>query len=252
MLMKLALHFFFMTIASSGFWACQNDTPPVSSESPGMTRETPPPVSTSVEPRQPKASPGNFENLIADYESKDRVIWQKPDMVISLLGDLEGKTVADLGAGSGYFAFRMLPKAKKVIGVDIDPRFIEFMDSVKVRLPKQYQDRFESRLAQPDDPMMKPGEVDAVVMVNTYGYIENRVNYLKILSKGMSDDAELLIIDFKKNSLPIGPEDEFKVALSQVERELKAAGFEIQKIDNEALDYQYIIMAAKRGSTNDR
>lgn len=210
-----------------------------------MTRETPSPVSTRVEPRQPKASPGNFENLIADYESKDRVIWQKPDMVISLLGDLEGKTVADLGAGSGYFAFRMLPKAQKVIGVDIDPRFIAFMDSVKVRLSKQYQDRFESRLAKPDDPMLKPGEADAVVMVNTYGYIENRVNYLKTLSKGMSDHADLLIIDFKKNSLPVGPEDEFKVAVSQVERELKSAGFEIQKIDNEALDYQYIVMAAK-------
>lgn len=210
-----------------------------------MTRETPSPVSTSIEPRQPQASPGNFENLIADYESKDRVIWQKPDMVISLLGDLEGKTVADLGAGTGYFAFRLVPKAQKVIGVDIDRRFIEFMDSVKVRLPKPYQDRFESRLAKPDDPMLQPEEADAVVMVNTYGYIENRVRYLQILSKGMSGGAQLLIIDFKKNSLPIGPEDEFKVAVSQVERELKAAGFNIRKIDNEALDYQYIVMAEK-------
>lgn len=210
-----------------------------------MTRETPSPVSTSIEPRQPQASPGNFENLIADYESKDRVIWQKPDMVISLLGDLEGKTVADLGAGTGYFAFRLVPKAQKVIGVDIDRRFIEFMDSVKVRLPKPYQDRFESRLAKPDDPMLQPEEADAVVMVNTYGYIENRVKYLQILSKGMSGGAQLLIIDFKKNSLPIGPEDEFKVAVTQVERELKAAGFNIRKIDNEALDYQYIVMAEK-------
>ena len=246
--MKRALLFFFTTTAWAAFWGCQSDTPPVSSESPGMTRETPPPVSTSIEPRQPKASPGNFENLIADYESKDRVIWQKPGMVISLLGDLEGKTVADLGAGTGYFAFRMVPKAKKVIGLDIDPRFIAFMDSVKVRLPKQYQDRFESRLAKLNDPMLNPGEADAVVMVNTYGYIENRVNYLQTLSKGMSDNAEILIIDFKKNSLPVGPEDEFKVAVSQVERELKAAGFEIQKIDNEALDYQYIVMAIKGGA----
>lgn len=243
--MKRALYFFSISVVWAGFGACQNDAPPVSSESPGMTRETPSPVSTSIEPRQPQASPGNFENLIADYESKDRVIWQKPDMVISLLGDLEGKTVADLGAGTGYFAFRLVPKAQKVIGVDIDRRFIEFMDSVKVRLPKPYQDRFESRLAKPDDPMLQPEEADAVVMVNTYGYIENRVRYLQILSKGMSGGAQLLIIDFKKNSLPIGPEDEFKVAVSQVERELKAAGFNIRKIDNEALDYQYIVMAEK-------
>lgn len=245
--MKRALLFLISTMIGAGFLACEGETAPGPAETPVMTRETPATITPSDEPRQPKTSPGNFENLIADYESKDRVIWQKPGMVISLLGDLEGKTVADIGAGSGYFAFRLVPKAKKVIGVEIDPRFIAFMDSIKVRLPQPYQERFESRLAKPQDPMLKPGEADAVVMVNTYGYIENRPQYLATLSKGMSDGAQLLIIDFKKNSLPVGPEDEYKVAVGQVERELKSAGFLIQKIDNETLDYQYIVMATKDG-----
>jgi len=248
--MNRVLLFFTFSAACAGFWACQGDTPPVSSDSQGMTRETPSPTYTDVEPRQPRASAGNFENLIADFESNDRVIWQKPGMVISLLGDLEGKTVADIGAGSGYFTFRLVPRAKKVIGVDIDPRFINFMDSVKVRLPEQFRDRFESRLAKPDDPMLKPNEADAVIMVNTYGYIENRVKYLQTLSAGMSVGGVLLIIDFKKNSLPVGPDDEYKIALSQVERELKAGGFEISKTDNEALDYQYIVLAAKPKSSS--
>lgn len=211
-----------------------------------MTRESPPPLATSSEMPRPRPGAGSFENLVADYESKDRVIWQKPGMVISQLGELEGKTVADIGAGTGYFTFRMVPRAKKVIGVDIDPRFIDFMDSVKVRLPEQYQSRFESRLAKPDDPMLKPEEADAVIIVNTYGYIENRVQYLRTLSKGMSAGATLLIIDFKKNNLPIGPADAYKVALNQVERELEAGGFDIDKIDNESLDYQYIILASKK------
>lgn len=211
-----------------------------------MTREIPPPVPTSIEQREPKASPGNFENLVADYESKDRGIWQKPGMVISLLGNLDGKTVADIGAGSGYFTFRMVPLAQKVIGVDIDPRFIAFMDSVKVRLPEQYRSRFESRLATPDNPKLNPEEADAVIIVNTYGYIQNRVKYLQTLAKGMKPGAELLVIDFKKNNLPFGPSDEFKVALNQTEKELELSGFEITKIDNESLDYQYIVLAAKR------
>ena len=193
----------------------------------------------------PKTGAGNFESLIADYESKDRGIWQKPELVISQLGDLNGKTVADIGAGTGYFTFRMVPKAKKVIGIDIDQRFINFLDSVKVRLPAQYRERFESRLAKPDDPLLRPGEADVVVVVNTYGYIQNRIQYLKTLSKGMSPGAQLLIIDFKKNNLPIGPPDEYKVALGQVEKELVTAGFGIEKIDKDALDYQYIVLAFK-------
>ncbi len=193
----------------------------------------------------PKTGEGNFETLVADYESKDRVIWQKPEMVISMLGDLEGKTVADIGAGTGFFTFRLVPLAKKVIGIDIDTRFISFMDSVKVRLPEKYAARFESRMAKPEDPMLKPAEADAVVIVNTYGYIENRVKYLKTLATGISPGGKLLIIDFKKNNLPVGPSDEFKVSSNQVEKELIEAGFVISKTDKTSLDYQYIVLAIK-------
>jgi SAM-dependent methyltransferase len=233
------------TLLAIGLAACRNEATPIA-EQPGLTREQIPETTGTPESvALPRTGEGNFENLVADFESKDRVIWQKPDMVIALLGDLRGKTVADIGAGSGSFTFRLVPKAKKVIGIDIDPRFITFMDSVKVRLPQQYQDQFESRLARPDDPLLKPGEADAVVIVNTYGYIENRVQYLKTLHKGMSDHGRLLIIDFKKNNLPIGPPVEFKVAQSQIERELRSAGFTITSIDNESLDYQYIVLAEK-------
>jgi ubiquinone/menaquinone biosynthesis C-methylase UbiE len=188
----------------------------------------------------------SFERIVADYESKDRVIWQKPDIVISQLGDLEGKTVADIGAGTGYFTFRLVPKAKKVIGIDIDQRFINFMDSVKVRLPEQFQKRFETRLAKPEDPSLQPGEADAAMIVNTYSYIENRINYLKVLHRGLTPKATLLVIDFKKNDLPVGPPVQYKVSSMDVEKELTLAGFEVTKVDKTTLDYQYIIVAVKK------
>lgn len=227
------------------FFACRNESH-TSADNPSLFRETPS-TATNVSEQTPLpySSQGNFENLVADYENKDRGIWQKPNMVISLLGNLEDKTVADIGAGTGYFTFRMVPKAKKVIGIDIDERFISFLDSMKVRLPETYQKRFEARLAKPDDPLLRPEEADAVVIVNTYGYIQNRVQYLNTLIKGISPGGRLLIIDFKKNNIPVGPPDEFKVALSQVERELQAAGFAIEKIDKDALDFQYIVIASK-------
>lgn len=235
---------FAIALLLTSVFACQDAQP--APEPNVLTRETPAPATTVSEPLPlPKTSEGNFENLVADYESKDRVIWQKPNVVISRLGNLEGKTVADIGAGTGFFTFRLVPKAKKVIGIDIDPRFINFLDSVKVRLPLQYRERFESRLAKPEDPLLRPGEADAVIIVNTYGYIEHREQYLKTLWKGMANGGKLLIIDFKKNSLPVGPPDEFKVALLQVEKELTSAGFDMTDIDKDALDYQYIVLATK-------
>jgi SAM-dependent methyltransferase len=189
--------------------------------------------------------PDEFKNLVNDFENKSRVIWQKPEMVINLLGDVSNQTVADIGAGTGYFSFKIVPKAKKVIALDIDPRFISFMDSVKKELPLEYQSKFESRLVETNDPKLKTNEVNSVIVVNTYMYIQNRMKYLSILRKGLADNAKILIIDYKDNNLPIGPPSDIKVSLKTVENELKEAGFKSITADDNSLDYQYIVTAVK-------
>ena len=203
-------------------------------------------TSTKVEDKIAEEPSSPFEDMVSTLESNDRVIWQKPELVMTLLGDnLNEKTVADIGAGSGYFSFRILPMAKKVIGIEIDRRFISFMDSLKVRQPNYLQNRFEARLAQPDNPRLKDAEADAVLIVNTYSYIENRVAYMSNLLKGMSKGAKLLIIDFKKKNIPIGPPQEVKLDDRQVSEELRKAGFRSILVDDKTLDYQYIVTALK-------
>ncbi|MGI9158518.1 MAG: class I SAM-dependent methyltransferase, partial [Saprospiraceae bacterium] len=164
--MKYPMRFFALLWLLAGAWSCTNA--PAEQKPSLIARETQP-TEEALPEMQPQTGDGNFENMVSDYERKDRVIWQKPELVISLLGDLRGRTVADIGAGTGYFTFRIVPVAQKVIGVDIDPRFIAFMDSVKVRLPQEYRNRFESRLAKPEDPLLQPEEADAIMIVNTYG-----------------------------------------------------------------------------------
>lgn len=184
--------------------------------------------------------------LKEDYVHTDRVIWQKPELVIDLLDDLSNKTVADIGAGTGFFAFRMVLKAKKVIAIDIDPRFISYLDSVKVlELPENYQDRLETRAATADDPNLRENEVDVVVIVNTFMYIKKPVEYLKNLRQGISDGGQVLIVDFKKKRTPIGPPSEYRVPLFQVEEQLYEAGYKNIKAKDTFLDYQYIIIAEK-------
>jgi len=184
--------------------------------------------------------------ILEDYESTNRVVWQKPEVVIDLLGNLEGKTVADIGAGTGFFAFRLAPKAKKVIAIDIDPRFVTYLDSLKsFELPEKVQDKLEARLALPNDPRLAPGEADVVIIVNTFMYIRDRASYLEILKKGLSDGGTLLIIDFKKKRTPLGPPSQIRVPLFEVEEMLIAAGYREVTTNDTALDYQYIVTARK-------
>jgi len=186
-----------------------------------------------------------FNNEVVQYESADRVIWQKPDLVIKQLGDVEGKVVADLGAGTGYFSRRIAYKGAKVIAIDIDPKAIQWMEEQKSRFPAELQDRLVIRLAEPNDPKLKANEVDIVLMVNTYSYIQNRVAYFTKLKEAIQPGGHIVIIDFKKKETPFGPSLDERVDVKKVEEELVSAGYTILVKDETSLDYQYIIKAQK-------
>ena len=178
-----------------------------------------------------------------DEDIRDRTIWQKPYDVIHMLGSLEGKTVADIGAGSGYFSFRFIYEAAHVIAIDIEPEIIQLMDQ-EIKFYKQdLQDKIEARLATPNDPKLQPAEADIVFMSNTYTYLPNRVNYLKDLKSKFKPGGKIMIIDFKKKLSPIGPAQKNRLAQSEVEQNLLDAGYRLLVSDDRKLEYQYIIIA---------
>lgn len=196
----------------------------------------------------PGDSSGNgtgFETDAKQYESPDRVIWQKPDLVIQQLGDVTGKTVADLGAGTGYFSRRIAYKGARVIAIDIDPKAIQWMQEQKARFPEELQDRLIIRKATATDPKLKDNEVDIVLLVNTYSYIKNRVTYFTKLQKAIRKGGTVLVIDFKKKETPFGPKVQERVAIEDVEQELAQAGYLIILKDESSLEYQYILKAVK-------
>jgi len=174
-----------------------------------------------------------------------RTEWQNPELVISLLGNLSGETVLDIGAGSGYFSFKLATQAEKVIALEVDPKALEYIEEQKVVLGN-WTNNIEARLTPPDVPNLLKDEVDKVLIVNTYSLLPNRQQYLPRLLEGMRKGALLVIIDFKLGEIPVGPSDDFKVQPKVVRKELREAGFGQIKIDLDELAYQYIITAKKK------
>ncbi len=187
----------------------------------------------------------DYENEAEQYESADRVIWQKPDLVIQQLGNVDGKVVADLGAGTGYFSRRIAYKGATVIAIDIDPKAIQWMEEQKARYPLELRNRLIIRQAEANDPKLNPNEVDIVLLVNTYSYIQDRVAYFSKLKEAIRAGGHVIIIDFKKKETPFGPSIDERVDVKDVEKELKEAGYTLLAIDDESLAYQYIIKAQK-------
>jgi SAM-dependent methyltransferase len=219
------------------FYACET-TPPD------------PPVAASGQTAAPPSADPPITDIKATYENTDRVVWQRPNLIIGLLAnseDLGDKVVVDIGAGTGFFTKRLAPLAKKVIALDIDQQFLHFIDSTKVlEVPAPYYERIETRLTPVDSPQLSADEADAVLFVNTFMFIENKLDYLDKLKTAIKDGGRLVIVDFKRKRTAIGPEDRsLRVPLYVVEDLLYEAGYRnIQAIDTQ-LDFQYILIAEK-------
>ena len=187
----------------------------------------------------------DFNLLIQEYEDPSRVTWQNPEMVLSKMGDFKDLVVADIGTGTGFFALRIVKKGGIVIGIDIDQKSIDYVEERKSELPPELAERLTTRLSIPDDPMLSPNETDWVLIVNTYYFIEKRINYLMKVLKGLKKNGKIMIVDYKIGDMPVGPNDSIKVPITQTLDEIKSAGFKILEIDNSSLQYQYIIIAQR-------
>jgi ubiquinone/menaquinone biosynthesis C-methylase UbiE len=178
------------------------------------------------------------------HNNVSRSIWQKPGLVIEKMGDVSDKVVADIGAGTGYFSFRLANKVKKVIAVEIEPDMLAYIDSIKVKMPEDQQKKIETRLASPTDPSLTEDEVDIIVIINTIAYIPKLPVYLQTLKKGLKPGGSLMIIDYKMKRLPINaPPKTERIYLDKLEDMLLEAGYTILETDDTSLDYQYIITA---------
>lgn len=227
--MKIFLVVCTYTICILSFVGCQDQKPIANHQG----------KKTAALAKQNELSP-----IIETYHT-DRAIWQKPELVLNTLGDVHDKVIADIGAGTGYFSFRLLPMTQKVIAVDIDPQAIQYLDSIASLIPEKFKSRFETRLATASDPKLMDGEVDIALLVNTYLYINDRVDYLSRLRSKLTDHGKVLIIDYKKKRIPIGPEAAMRIPLYQVEAEITKAGYTIVQSDDQSLSYQYILVARK-------
>ncbi|NJN25684.1 MAG: class I SAM-dependent methyltransferase [Cyclobacteriaceae bacterium] len=172
----------------------------------------------------------------------ERGQWQSPELVIRKFGGLEHKIVADIGSGTGYFTIPLARMAKKVIAIEIEQRYLDYIEDRKLELPIEHAEVIETRLTVEDEPNLHAEEVDAVLMVNVFYYLQHRVDYMRIVKKAIKENGLLVLVDFKPGDMPVGP-SENKVPAPVVVDILRKAGFSSIEVDVKSLQYQYIITA---------
>jgi SAM-dependent methyltransferase len=184
----------------------------------------------------------DFGFELAPEPDANRGSWQNPELVIRKFGDISGKVIADIGSGTGYFTIPISRVASRVIAIDIEQRYLDYIEDRKLELPINQADRIETRLTVENEPNLHTDEVDAILMVNVFYYLNDRINYMQIVRDALKENGILVLVDFKPGDMPVGPSDN-KVPVEEVVGILRSAGFEDVVVDEESLQYQYIITA---------
>ena len=158
-------------------------------------------------------------------DSSRRDAWQRPEAVLDALAIPEGAVVADIGAGSGYFAERLAARVGPtglVYATDVQDEMIEALEQ---RVAERGLANVRVLLAAYDDPTLPEACCDLVFFSSVYKEIDGRVDYMKKVARLLRPGARVAILEFRPGASGFGPPTEDRLAAEEVAEELAAAGY---------------------------
>jgi ubiquinone/menaquinone biosynthesis C-methylase UbiE len=173
-------------------------------------------------------------------EGPDRDAYQRPDQIMDALLIGDGSTVADLGAGGGWFTVRLARRVGpngKVYAEDIQPQMIQ---AIERRVIREELKNVTTVLGSPTNPKLPAGSLDAVLIVDAYHEVEQPVTLLRNIAMSLKPTGMIGIINYKKDGGGPGPAMEERVDPEQVIHDARAAGLVLRKRES-FLRYQYLL-----------
>lgn len=154
-----------------------------------------------------------------------RDAWQKPQAVMAKLAIMPGSKVADLGAGGGYFTWRLAEAVGaqgRVYAVDIDD---SALDIINAEIKSRKLTNVKPIRAEPNDAKLSE-PVDLVFCSDTYHHLQDRVAYFRSLRRYLKPDGQVAILDFHPHGFFSGLLGH-GTAKEEVQREMEAAGYRL-------------------------
>lgn len=177
-------------------------------------------------------------------EAPDRDGWQRPDRIMDALGIADASRVADVGAGAGWFTIRLARRVGPQGLVYAEDVQQEMLNAISRRVQREGLANVRPVLGRGSDPRLPAGSMDAVLIVDAYHEIEDRVALLANVAEALKPQGKVGIIDFRVEGGGPGPALDERVDPDAVVADARRAGLRI--VANETfLPYQFFLIFAK-------
>ncbi|MBV8881614.1 MAG: class I SAM-dependent methyltransferase [Planctomycetaceae bacterium] len=151
---------------------------------------------------------------------------EQPTKVIDALELKGGEVIADLGAGSGYFTFRLAPKVGekgKILAVDIQD---EMIAELQKRIAKNKVTNVETIRCTESDPKLPEAAVDIVLMVDVYHEIAFPYEVMSAIRKALKPGGRMVFIEYRKEDPKVPIKEIHKMSIEQLKKEMAVVGLE--------------------------
>jgi ubiquinone/menaquinone biosynthesis C-methylase UbiE len=178
-----------------------------------------------------------------DREERERE--EQPSRAIQLLKIAPGMTVADIGAGSGYFTervARLVGPTGRVYATDIQRGMLQLIEK---RLARERLNNVTLVLSEPANPRLPAGEIDVAFMVDVYHELSDPQTVLGHIRTALKPDGRLILVEYKGEdpTVPILPLH--KMTVAQARQELEHEGFVLTSAVS-SLPRQHVLTFTKR------
>ena len=181
----------------------------------------------------------------ADWLNRaEREKMEMPDRLLDALQIEPGMTVADVGAGIGYFSWRIAGRVGpegRVLAVEIQP---EMLERLGAEMKKRDIGNVRSILGTPLDPNLPAQSVDLALMVDVYHEFRHPEAMVAKIRRSLKDDGRMVLVEYRGEdpTVPIRPEH--KMTVKQVLLEILPMGFRLQsRLD--FLPWQHVFVFVK-------
>ena len=174
-------------------------------------------------------------------ERSEREQEEAPSKAIDALGLEAGMTVADIGAGSGYYTSRIAKRVGprgRVYATDIQPGMIQLLEQ---RVKNEGLTNVTTILGTADDPRLPPRAVDLALMVDVYHELQQPQLFLPRLKDAFKPGGRLVLLEFRKEDPSVPILEVHKMSVAEVKAELEHEGFAIDRVID-VLPWQHIIV----------
>ena len=176
-------------------------------------------------------------------ERPSRVTEEKPDLTVEELDLKPDDVVADIGAGTGYFSFRMAQQVPegKVYAVDIQP---EMLDAISFLKEENNIDNVETVLGTEENPNLPPESIDLALMVDAYHEFAYPREMMEGIVEALKPGGRVVLLEYRKENPMIMIKPLHKMTQKQVKKELKAVGLKWQET-KQFLPEQHFLVFSK-------